>query len=119
MNFFSSFVVVQDRTYGNLQNDLFALASGSIRAFPMPAALSFIFGIEAEVHQSIVAFTRFHDYVAPFAAISARWTTSRNVLFPSESHATVSAIARFDSNFSLVDEHQNRKQRSAPSYQQT
>ena len=105
MNFFSGFVVVQDRADRNFQKNVHALAAGAVGAFAVASALRFVFGIEAEVHQRIVAFAGLHDDVAAFAAVSARGAAARDKLLPAEGHAAIAAVACFDPDFCLVDKH--------------
>ena len=50
----------------------------------MTAALGFVFRIEAEMHERIVALARFHDHVAALAAVAAGRTAARNELLPPE-----------------------------------
>ena len=59
----------------------------------MASALRFVFRIEAEVHQGIVAFAGFHDDVAALAAVAARRAAARDELLPAEGHAAVAAVA--------------------------
>ena len=101
----SGFVVVQDRAYRNFQQNVHALAAGAVGAFAVASALRFVFGIEAEVHQRVVAFAGLHDDVAALAAVAARGAAARNELLPAEGHAAVAAVAGFDPNFCLVDKH--------------
>ncbi len=105
MHFLSGFVVVHDRAHRHFQKDVHALAAGAVGAFSVASALRFVFRIEAEVHQRIVALAGLHDDVAALAAVSARRAAARDVLLPAEGHAAVAAVARFDPDFRLVDEH--------------
>src|SRR5664279_5376952 len=98
-------LVINDGSDGNLQDDAFALAARLVGALAMASALAFVFGIEAEVHERVVAFARFHHHVATMAAIAARGTASRHELLPPEGHAAVAAVARLHPNFCFVNEH--------------
>src|ERR1039457_6273784 len=64
MHHFAGHLVVNDGSDGHLQDDAFALAAGFVGTFAMASALALVFGIEAEMHQGVVAFARFHDHVA-------------------------------------------------------
>jgi hypothetical protein len=55
-----------------------------------------------------VAFAGFHDDVAALAAVTAGWPTARDELLPAKSKAAVAAIAGFDSDCGLVDEHSSQ-----------
>src|ERR1044071_8498488 len=101
----ASFVVVDDGADGNFQQHVAAVASGFVGAFAVPSALSFVLGIESEVHQRVVPLAGLHDDVAAFAAIAARRSPTRDKLLPPEGHAAVSAVASFDFDFGFVDEH--------------
>ena len=72
----------------------------------MASALRLVFGIEAEVHQRVVALAGLHDDVAALAAVAARGAAARDELLPAEGHAAVAAVAGFDPDFGFVDEHQ-------------
>jgi hypothetical protein len=104
----SGFVVVQDRAHRHFQQDIHTLAAGAVGAFSVASALGFVFWIEAEVHQGVMALARLHDDVAALAAIAARGAAARDVLLPAESHAAVAAVAGLDPDFCLVDEHSSQ-----------
>src|SRR5438552_14752316 len=105
VNFLSRFIVVQDRSHRNFKDDVFALAAGFVRAFTVAPALRFVFGIEAEVHQRVVALAGFHVDVAALAAIATGRSAARNIFLAPEGNAAVPAAASFNPDFSLVDEH--------------
>src|ERR1035437_5025622 len=105
MHHFSRHLVVNDGADGNLQDDAFALATGFIGPLAMASALALVFGIEAEVYESVVAFARFHHHVATMTAIAASRTAARHALLAPEGHAAVAAIARLHPNFCFVNEH--------------
>jgi hypothetical protein len=52
-----------------------------------------------------VALAGFHDHVAAFAAIAARWTAAGNKLLPTKGHAAIAAVTCLDPDFRLIDEH--------------
>ncbi len=64
---FASDLVENDGADGHLQHDVVALTAGLVRAFAVASALGLVFGIEAEVHQRVVALAGFHDDVAAAA----------------------------------------------------
>ena len=105
MNFLSRVIVVKDRSYRNFKNDVFALAPGLVRAFAVTPALRFVLGIEAEVHEGVVALAGFHVDVAAFAAIATGRSAARNIFLAPEGNAAVPAAASFNPDFSFVDEH--------------
>ena len=59
----------------------------------MTPALGFVFGIEAEVHQRVVALAGFHDDIAAAAAVAAGRAAARHELLAPEGHAAVAAVA--------------------------
>ncbi len=105
MHHFTGHLVVDDGSDGHFQDDALALAAGLVGAFAVASTLGFVFGIEAEMHERIVALARLHHHVATMTAIAARRTAARHKLLPPEGHAAVAAIACFDSNFCFVNEH--------------
>jgi len=52
-----------------------------------------------------VALAGFHDDVSTLATIAARRPTARDEFLPPESEAAIAAVASFDSDYGLVDEH--------------
>jgi hypothetical protein len=75
----------------------------------MAASLRFVFGIEAEVHQRIVALAGLHPHIAPVAPVSARRAAPRNEFLPPERHTAVAAVACLYPNFGFVNKHSNKK----------
>ena len=106
----AGFIVIDDRADGNFQNHVATLASGFVRAFAVAAAFSSVLGIEAEMHERVMALAGFHHDVAALAAVAAGRSAARNELLPAERHAAVAAVAGFDSNFRFIDEHGNQYQ---------
>ena len=102
---FAGDFVVDDGADRNLQDDALALAAGLVGAFAVTAALGLVFGIEAEVHQRVVALAGFHDDVAAVPAVAARGPAARHEFLATEGHAAVAAVAGLDSNFGFVNEH--------------
>ena len=98
-------LVVDDGSDRHLQHDALALAAGFVGAFAVASALGLVFGIEAEVHQRVVALARLHHHVATMTAIAAGRTAARHKLLAPEGHAAVAAIAGLDSDFCFVNEH--------------
>ncbi len=98
-------VVVDDRPDRNFQKYVAALASGLVGAFAVTSALGLVLGIEAEMHERVVALAGFHDDVAALAAIAAGGPAARDKLLPAECHAAVAAVAGLYLDFCFVDEH--------------
>src|SRR3954462_322019 len=61
--------VIDDRPNGNLQRDALALFARAVGTFTVAPALGFVFRIETEMHERVVALAGFHDDVATAAAI--------------------------------------------------
>ena len=114
VNFLARVLVVNDRADRHLQHNVFAIAAGFVRAFAVPSALGFVFRIEAEMHERVVALARFHPDVAALAAIAARRPAARHEFLPPERHAAVAAIPGLDSNFGFIDKHNVLCPRFAP-----
>jgi hypothetical protein len=72
----------------------------------MASALSFIFGVIAEVHERVVTLARFHDDVAAASAIAAGRTSARNKLLAPERDAPIAAVPGFYSNLRFIDKHE-------------
>src|SRR5579885_1107264 len=98
--------VVEDRAHRNFQNYILAFGSGAVRAFTVASALGFVFRIEAEVYERVVALARFHDDVATASAIATGWSAARNELLPAKGHAAIAAVSGFYANFGFIDKHQ-------------
>src|SRR5260370_25163497 len=97
--------VIHDCSHGDFQHHAFAVATAAVGAFAGASALSFVFGIETEVDQRIVALARFHDHVAPATAVAARRAAARDELLPAKSHAAVAAVSGFDADYRFIDKH--------------
>src|SRR5579864_829818 len=104
-NFISGLVVVDDGSDRNFQNYVAAIASGFVRALAVTSALGFVFGIETEMDQGVVALAGFHDDVAALAAVAPGGPAARDEFLASEGHAAVAAVAGGDSDFGFIDEH--------------
>src|SRR5207249_7975494 len=102
---FSGFVVVEDGADRHLQYNVFTFTAGFIRTFTMPAALRLVFRIEAEMHERIMTFARFHNYIAALAAVSARRTAARNKFLAPESDATITPVPSLNTDYRFIDEH--------------
>src|SRR5689334_10938638 len=63
--------VIDDRSYRDFQHHTFAIASRLVRSLAVAPALSFVFGIEAEVDEGVVALARFHHHITAPSAIAA------------------------------------------------
>src|SRR5262249_42967184 len=102
----TSFAVVENGPDRDLQHYVFAISTRFVGAFAMSAASTFIFGIEAEMYERIVALAGFHDDVAAASAITARRSTAGDKLFPAERDNPVAAVAGLHPNSRLIDEHE-------------
>ena len=76
-------------------------------SFPMASAFGFVFGIETEVDQRVVALAGLHDDVAAATAIATGRSTSGNKFFAPEGHTTVAAASGLDSDYRLIDKHRS------------
>src|SRR6185437_2414704 len=109
-------VVVYDRTDGNFQNNIFAFATRAVRAFAVPSAFGFMFGIVAKVNQSIVALASFQDDISTASAVAPGWTAARHKFLTAKCHTAISPVASLDPYSCFIDEHayfifQRRKNR--------
>ena len=105
-DFLAGLFVVHNRSHRNFQKHVSPIAPGFVRAFAVTSALRFVFRIETEVHQRVVALAGFHNHVAALAAVAAGRSAARNELLAAKRHAAVSAAARIHPNFSLIDKHE-------------
>src|SRR5689334_7385058 len=112
VNALAGFGVVENGADGNFEDYILPFGSGAVRTFAVASALGFVFGIEAEVHECVVALTRFHDDVAAASAVAAGWSAARDKLLPAKGHASIAAVSGFYANFGFVDEY-GEKQLSA------
>jgi hypothetical protein len=69
------------------------------------SAFTFVFRVEPEVHQSIVAFARFHDNVATTTAVTAGRPAARHELLPTKCHTPIAAVTGLDPDNCLIYEH--------------
>src|SRR5258706_13926868 len=61
---FAGMLVIDDGAHGHFELDRFALVSGAIAAFPVPAALRFAFGFVTVADHRVAVFARPHPHVA-------------------------------------------------------
>src|SRR5580704_18250675 len=92
VNLLTGLIVVQNRSHRNFQRDVHALAPGAVGTFAVAPALGFVFWIETEMNERVVALARLHDHVAAFAAIAARRSAARDELLPPECEAAIAAV---------------------------
>jgi hypothetical protein len=99
-------IVIDNGADRDFENNVFSIATGAIGTFTVPPAIAFVFRIEAEVNQRIVALAGFHDDVTTAAAVTAGWAASGNKFFAAEGHAAVAAVACFNADNSFVYKHE-------------
>src|SRR5579862_9800421 len=78
-----------------------AIVTGLVAAFAVPAALGFVFGIEAEMQERVVVRAGDHNHVAATAAVAA----AGDELLAAKRETTVAAVAGFDANDDFVYKH--------------
>ncbi len=71
----------------------------------MLAALALVLGVKTKMNEGIVALTGDHDDIAATTAVAAGGTATGDEFLAAEGHAAVAAVAGFDFNFYLIDEH--------------
>jgi hypothetical protein len=69
------------------------------------ATLCFVFRVEAEVHERIVAFAGFHDDVATASTIPSRRTAAGNELLATKRNTAVAAVTSLYADLCLIDKH--------------
>src|SRR5205823_5065260 len=105
VNALAGVIIVEHGAHRNLEHNVSTLFAGFVGAFAVASALTFVFGIEAEVHQRIVALAGFHDDIAAVASVSARWPATGHEFFAAKGHAAVAAVAGLYANSCFVYEH--------------
>src|SRR5271167_2464760 len=105
MHQFAGDLVIDDGTDGHFQHDGRPLAAGLVRTFAVASALALVLGIEAEMHQRVVALAGLHDDVAAAPAVAARRTAARHEFLAPEGHAAVAPIARLHADSRFINEH--------------
>jgi hypothetical protein len=89
----AGFGVANDRAGRQFDADVPSAFSGSLSALPAAPALGPEFALKAKrVKRSAARGTR-QDHIAPFSAVPAVRPAARSVLFPPETHTTVSAVS--------------------------
>jgi hypothetical protein len=101
----AGFLVVDNGADRDLQGDVDTFTACLIGAFAVASTFGFVFGIEAEVDERVVALAGFHDDVTTLAAIAAGGASAGDEFFAAESEAAVAAVAGFDSDCGFIDEH--------------
>src|SRR5215469_1998390 len=101
MHQLTSCAVIENGPNRDLEHYVFTISAGPVGSFAVRAASTFIFGIEAEVYQRVVALAGFHDDVAAASAITAGRSSTRDKLLAAESDNPVAAIAGLHPNSCL------------------
>ena len=104
-DFLAGLLVVDDGADRDFQQNIHAFASGFVRAFAVASALRFVFRVEAEMDERVVALAGFHDDIATLAAVAAGRAAARDEFLPAEGEAAIAAVAGFDSDCGFIDEH--------------
>jgi hypothetical protein len=76
----------------------------------MPAAFSFMFGVEPEVQKRVVVRARNENDVAAASAVTAAWAASGYELFAPERQTAITAVAGFYGNEGFVYKHWRRNE---------
>src|SRR6201997_1302730 len=104
-DFVTGFLIVDDGADGDFQDDVGTFATGFVGALAVASALGLVFGIEAEMHERVVALAGFHDDIAAFASVATGGASSGDEFLAAERQAARATVACFDSNCGFVDEH--------------
>ena len=100
----SVFCVVNDGAYRDWHLNICSVVSRSIAAFTMPAALSRMFRVKAQVEQRVVVPARSQDNIAPVSTVAAARTAAWDIFFTAKCKAAVPAIAGFYRDCDLIYE---------------
>ena len=71
----------------------------------MASAFAFVFRVEAEMNERVMALARFHHDVAAAPAVAAGGPAARDKLLPAKSHTTVAPVAGLDPNDRFINKH--------------
>jgi hypothetical protein len=78
--------------------------ASALAALAVAAPLAFVFGIEAEMQESIVVLAGHQYDVAAATAITAAGAAARDEFLAAERKTAVAAVAGFDGNDYFIDE---------------
>ena len=82
----------------------------------MPAARGQVFGVIAQMKQSVERSIRDYPNIATASAITARWTTTRNKFFSPKSRDAIAASAASYSNLRAINKHLNESDAGLSSF---
>src|SRR5579872_4790774 len=102
---FARAFVIKDGSKWHLEHDRLAILPRAVAAFPVPATLRLVLGVEAEMQQRIELIVGHHVHVAAPPAVAAAGTPAGNILLPPEGQAAVAAVACLYVNSGFVNEH--------------
>ena len=71
----------------------------------MTSALAFVFRVEAEMDERVMALTGFHNDVAATATVATGGAAARNKLLAAKGHASVATVTAFDPDDRFVNKH--------------
>jgi hypothetical protein len=78
--------------------------ASALAALAVAAPLAFVFGIEAEMEESIVVLAGHQYDIAAPASVTTAGAAARHVFLAPERKTAVAAIAGFDGNDYFIDE---------------
>jgi hypothetical protein len=93
------------RTYGNFDDDGFAVFSKPVRTFPMVAAFRFVLGVISEMEQRIESLVCFHPYISPDSSIAAGWPPTRHEFLAAKRSDAVPTVSGFNFYLRSIYEH--------------
>src|SRR5258708_8709164 len=95
----SRLVVEHESADGNLQNHVRTGMAAAVRAFPVAPPVGLEFAVVTVTQERIVVRIGFEIDAATVASVAARGTAARNVLFATEGHPAITAIAHLHKYF--------------------
>jgi hypothetical protein len=104
-NSFARHLVVNHGTHRNLEFFAMAIGAGAVAALTMAAPLALVFGVVAELEQSILVAGGNHGDIAAPAPIAAARTAAGNIFLPAKSKTAVSAVTGLHENSYFINEH--------------
>ena len=83
-------------TFWNFQNKILTVFSMHVLLSAFSTRFCLEFSSMTEIRKCIDTLVYFKDNIATFSAVTAIWTTVRNIFFSAEADMTISAFSRFN-----------------------
>jgi hypothetical protein len=103
----AAFCVKDLGPHGNTNDQVFAVAARTLRAFAVQPAIGYVARVVTEMKQRVERTVGYEDDVAAAPAIAAGWPATRHKLFAPESSNAVTSVTPLNVDLGAINKHLN------------